>query len=132
LVNDVDDWYKYFKCSEIDPTCLPGPVINRERSAGLRRLFRYKVTHYPLQTWRLLRRFTRYMKLRDVVYLIVKPFLGSGAGPTKSEVLSRAVEHSEIKDAAADLTHVADEALMRVMHAARAERLRIERDAEAP
>src|SRR5438445_5222301 len=61
LVNDLDDWYKYFKCSEIDPTCLPGEVINSERAAGLRRLFGYKLRHYPFQTLRLLRRFLRYM-----------------------------------------------------------------------
>ena len=24
LVNETTDWYKYFKCSAIDPTCLPG------------------------------------------------------------------------------------------------------------
>ena len=41
-------------------------MINAERAAGLRRLFRYKLTHYPLQTLRLLRRFLRYMPLRDV------------------------------------------------------------------
>jgi anaerobic magnesium-protoporphyrin IX monomethyl ester cyclase len=131
VVNDVDDWYKYFKCSEIDPTCLPGPVINAERAAGLRRLFRYKVLHYPLQTFRLLRRFTRYMKLRDVVYLIVKPFLGNTQGPTKSEVLSRAVEHGAMKDAAADLTQLSDEVLTRVMEESRAERRRIEVEARA-
>jgi anaerobic magnesium-protoporphyrin IX monomethyl ester cyclase len=131
VVNDADDWYKYFKCSEIDPTCLPGPVINAERAAGLRRLFRYKLLHYPLQTLTLLRRFTRYMKLRDVVYLIVKPFLGNGRGPTKSEVLSRAVEHGAIKDAAADLTQVADGLLEYVMTESRAERRRIEADAGA-
>ena len=34
LVNDATDWYKYFKCSEIDPTCLPGEVINEVRPAG--------------------------------------------------------------------------------------------------
>jgi radical SAM superfamily enzyme YgiQ (UPF0313 family) len=128
VVNDSEDWYKYFKCSEIDPTCLPGPVINAERAAGLRRLFRYKVLHYPVQTFKLLRRFTRYMKLRDVAYLIVKPFLGSGQGPTKSEVLSRAVEHGAVKDAAANLTQVPDELLARVMEASRAERQRIESD----
>ena len=66
LVNDADDWYKYFKCSEIDPTCLPGEVINAERTAGFRRLFLYKLPHYPMQTFRLLRRFLRYMPLRDV------------------------------------------------------------------
>ena len=38
LVDDAVDWYKYFKCSEIDPTCLPGEVIHAERRAGLRRL----------------------------------------------------------------------------------------------
>jgi radical SAM superfamily enzyme YgiQ (UPF0313 family) len=108
LVDDAADWYKYFKCSEIDPTCLAGPVINAERSAGLRRLFRYKLTHYPLQSFRLLRRFMRYMPLRDVAYLIVKPFLGKNKGPTKNEVLSRAVEHRAFKDAAGDLTNVPD------------------------
>ena len=64
------DWFKYFKCSEIDPTCLPGEVINRERTAGFRAIFVYKLLHYPLQTLRLLRRFTRFMPMRDVVYLI--------------------------------------------------------------
>jgi anaerobic magnesium-protoporphyrin IX monomethyl ester cyclase len=108
LVDDATDWYMYFKCSEIDPTCLPGAVINIERSAGLRRLFLYKLTHYPLQTFRLLRRFMRYMRFRDVVYLIVKPFLGKKQGPTKNEVFSRSVEHRALKDAAAKLTAVPD------------------------
>ena len=111
LVDDKVDWYKYFKCSEIDPTCVPGPVINKERTAGLRRLFGYKLTHYPLQTMRLLRRFLRYMPLRDVVHLIVKPFLGQKTGLTKNEVLSRAVEHRALKDAAADFTNVPDHLL---------------------
>ncbi len=132
LVNDAGDWYKYFKCSEIDPTCLPGEVINSERAAGLRRLFRYKVTHYPLQTLRLLRRFIRHMKLRDVAYLIIKPFLGNKSGPTKNEVLSRAVEHSALKDAAAQLTQVSEAELERVMQTSRAERLRLQQEAERP
>jgi len=130
LVSDLDDWYKYFKCSEIDPTCLPGEIINTERAAGLRRLFAYKLRHYPLQTLRLLRRFTRYMKLRDVLYLILKPFLGNRRGPTTNEVLSRAVEHAAIKDAAADLTQMSDDVLERVMQQSRAERLRIQQEAE--
>jgi anaerobic magnesium-protoporphyrin IX monomethyl ester cyclase len=130
LVDDKVDWYKYFKCSEIDPTCLPGEVINRERNAGFRRLFAYKLLHYPWQTARLLRRFLRFMPLRDVVYLIVKPFLGMQRGPTRNEVLSRAVEHPGLKDAAADLTHIADDMLARVMSESRAERLRIQQDAE--
>jgi radical SAM superfamily enzyme YgiQ (UPF0313 family) len=130
LVNDIADWYKYFKCSEIDPTCLPGEVINDVRRQGLRRLFLYKLTHYPLQTYRLLRRFLRHMPVRDVVYLIMKPFLGKNKGATKAEVLSRAVEHAEMKDAAAQLTHLADEMLHNVLAASRAERLRIQTDEE--
>ena len=130
LVDDKADWYKYFKCSEIDPTCLPGEVINRERNAGFRRLFVYKLLHHPRQTARLLRRFLRFMALRDVVYLIVKPFLGVKRGPTKNEVLSRAVEHPAVKDAAARMTQVDDELLVHVMNESRSERLRIQRDAE--
>ncbi|MBM4124425.1 MAG: radical SAM protein, partial [Nitrospira sp.] len=130
LVSEQTDWYKYFKCSEIDPTCLPGPTINAVRQAGLRRLFIYKLLHYPAQTYRLLRRFLRYMPVRDVVYLLVKPFLGQKKGATKAEVLSRAVEHGAMKDAAANLTQLADEVLDHVLQESKAERLRIQRDAE--
>ena len=111
LVDDATDWYKYFKCSEIDPTCLRGGVINTERIAGLRRLFRYKLTHHTLQTFRLLRRFLRYMPLRDVVHLIIKPFLGQKQGATRNEVLTRAVEHGAFKDAAAEMTTIPDDRL---------------------
>ena len=130
LVSEQADWYKYFKCSEIDPTCLPGPVINEERQAGLRKLFIYKVLHYPVQTFRLLRRFLRYMPVRDVVYLIVKPFLGQKKGATKAEVLSRAVEHGAMKDMAASFTQLTDEVLDKVLQESMAERLRIQREAE--
>lgn len=130
LVSELNDWYKYFKCSEIDPTCLPGEVINHERRAGLRRLFAYKLRHYPVQTFRLLRRFFRYMPVRDVVYLIIKPFLGKKKGATKAEVLSRAVELGAVKDAAAHLTQMTDAVLEQVMNESKAERLRIQREAE--
>ncbi|HXU78410.1 MAG TPA: radical SAM protein [Methylomirabilota bacterium] len=129
LINDAADWYKYFKCSAIDPTCLPGEVINDERRAGLRRLFIYKLLHYPVQTFRLLRRFFRYMPARDVLYLIVKPFRGKKSGATKAEVLSRAVEHGAVKDAAAEMTQLNDDVLARVMEESRLERLRIQREA---
>jgi radical SAM superfamily enzyme YgiQ (UPF0313 family) len=130
LVNDATDWYKYFKCSEIDPTCLTGEVINRERTAGFRRLFIYKLTHYPIQTFRLLRRFMRYMPARDVLYLIVKPFLGKKSGQTKAEVISRAVEHQALKEAAADFTKLADHAVEHIIKESQAERLRIQQEAE--
>ncbi|MCX6340581.1 MAG: radical SAM protein [Candidatus Aureabacteria bacterium] len=91
LIQDETDWYKYFKCSEIDPTCLSGEVINRERIAGMRRLFLYKMTHYPGQMLRILRRFARSMPLWDILYLIIKPFLGKKRGRTRAERVSRAV-----------------------------------------
>ena len=115
LVTDDADWYKYFKCSEIDPTCLSGEVINTTRAAGLRRVFRYKLAHYPIQTARLLRRFLRHMSLRDVLYLLVKPFLGNGRGATPNEVLSRTVDHATLKDMAAELTHRPEVGLDRSM-----------------
>ncbi len=130
LVNEGTDWYKYFKCSEIDPTCLPGEVINRVRQEGLKKLFLYKLFRYPFQTWRLLRRFLRYMPVRDVAYLIAKPFLGQKKGATKAEVLSRAVEHAELKDAAASFTQLSDEMLHDVLEKSRAERRRIQSEAE--
>jgi hypothetical protein len=115
LVSETTDWYKYFKCSTIDPTCLSGEVINEVRRQGLKRLFVYKLLHYPLQTFRLLRRFLRFMPARDVAYIIIKPFLGKGKGATKAEVLSRTVEHGQLKDAAAELTQMTDEMLHSVM-----------------
>jgi radical SAM superfamily enzyme YgiQ (UPF0313 family) len=126
LVDDVADWYKYFKCSSIDPTVLPGEVIHRVRAEGMRRLILYKFVHYPLQTFKLLRRFVRYMPLRDVLYLLVKPFLGDKKGFTKAEVFSRAVEHADMKSDAAELTQVADEALAHAIRESRAERARIQ------
>jgi len=126
LVNDADDWYKYFKCTSIDPTCLPGEEVHRIRSEEMRKLILYKFTHHPRQTLLLLRRFTRHMPLRDVLYLLVKPFLGKKQGATRAEVLSRAVEHGDIKSAAADLTHLADEALEHAIKSSREERARLQ------
>ncbi len=126
LVDDVADWYKYFKCSSIDPTVLPGEVIHRVRAEGMRRLIIYKFLHYPWQTFKLLRRFVRYMPLRDVLYLLVKPFLGDKKGFTKAEVVSRAVEHADMKSDAAELTQIADEALEHAIRESRAERARIQ------
>lgn len=131
LVNDAQDWYKYFKCTSIDPSCLPGEEVHRIRSEEMRKLILYKFTRYPLQTFRLLRRFTRHMALRDVIYLIVKPFLGKKKGATKAEVISRAVEHSDLKSAAADMTQLADEALEHAIAESKAERARIQAMAEA-
>ncbi|NIM66184.1 MAG: radical SAM protein, partial [Candidatus Latescibacteria bacterium] len=91
LVDDARDWYKYFKCSSIDPTVLPGETIHRIRSEEMRKLILYKFAHFPVQAFKLMRRFVRHMALRDVIYLILKPFLGKKKGATKAEILSRAV-----------------------------------------
>ncbi|MDP8263598.1 MAG: radical SAM protein [Candidatus Ancaeobacter aquaticus] len=77
LIDDKADWYKYFKCSDIDPTCLPSEVINKQRKIGFCRLFIHKIIYFPIQTIRLLYLFTRYMKFRSIFYIIVKPFLKS-------------------------------------------------------
>jgi radical SAM superfamily enzyme YgiQ (UPF0313 family) len=131
LVSDAADWYKYFKCTSIDPTCLSGEEVHRIRSEEMRKLILYKFTHHPHQTFRLLRRFTRHMPLRDVLYLLVKPFLGEKKGSTKAEVISRAVEHGDIKSAAADMTLLADEALESAIRNSRAERARIQSEVAA-
>src|SRR5262245_56296571 len=91
----------------------------------------YRSTRYPIQTFKLLRRFTRFMKLRDVIYLIAKPFLGRKTGSTKAEVISRAVEHGDLKSAAADMTQLADEALEHAITQSKVERARIQARAEA-
>jgi len=70
------------------------------------------------------------MPVRDVAYLLLKPFLGQKKGATKAEVVSRLVEHADMKDAAAQLTQVADDLLHDVFEASRLERLRIQQAAE--
>jgi hypothetical protein len=70
------------------------------------------------------------MPARDVAYLLSKPFLGKKAGATQAEVLSRAVEHGTIKDAAAEVTHLADDVLEHVLRESQAERLRIRQETE--
>ena len=117
LVNDEVDWYKYFKCSSIDPTVLPGEIIHQIRARELRRLILYKVVRYPRQALKLLSRLARNMPVRDIVYLLVKPFLGERRGPTRAEAISIAVEHGRAKNAAAEMTHLPDAALMELLGA---------------
>jgi radical SAM superfamily enzyme YgiQ (UPF0313 family) len=102
LVDDEVDWYKYFKCSAIDPTVLPGEVIHRIRSREMKRLILHKLVHHPLQVFRVLRMFTRHMPLRHVLYLLVKPFIGRRAGATEAETLSRSVEEGDASAPAAE------------------------------
>ncbi len=115
LVTDEADWYKYFKCSAIDPTVLPGERIHAIRSEELKRLIIFKFLHYPVQAMRLMGRLARSMPVRDILWMLVKPFFGTTKGQTKAEALSRAVEHEEMKTAAENLTQVPDEELSRLV-----------------
>jgi anaerobic magnesium-protoporphyrin IX monomethyl ester cyclase len=110
LVTDEADWYKYFKCSAIDPTVLPGETIHAIRSRELKRLIVYKFLHFPAQAFRLMGRLAGSMPMRDILWMLVKPFLGASNGQTRAEVLSRAIEHGEMKTAAEQRTQVPDEA----------------------
>jgi hypothetical protein len=66
------------------------------------------------------------MPLRDVVYLIIKPFVGKQRGATQAETLSRAVEHADLKDSAAAFTQVADAMLEQTLVESKVERARIQ------
>ena len=111
LVNDTDDWYKYFKCSSIDPTVLSGEKIHEIRGRALKHLIYYKFTRFPRQAFRLTWRLARNMPWRDVLMFFIKPFLGKKSGQTNAEVLSRAVEREMVMSAAADLTQIPDATL---------------------
>jgi len=129
LLNEANDWYKYFKCSAIDPTCLPGEVINEVRRAGF--------ADYCLQAAALsgadIPAFAAFSSLHAGARRGLshhQTVSGQEKGATKAEVLSRAVEHGELKDAAALLTQLTDDRLDHVLAESRAERLRIQREAE--
>jgi radical SAM superfamily enzyme YgiQ (UPF0313 family) len=74
IIDDERDWKKWFKCSDIDPTILPGEVVNRARQKGYILLFACRIFLRPLQTIRLLRRFGHYMKKADILKLLLSPF----------------------------------------------------------
>ena len=74
IIEDERDWKKWFKCSDIDPTILPSEVVHRARKKGYMKLFGYLVIHRPVTTFRLLRRFGRFMTARDIFTLLWSPF----------------------------------------------------------
>jgi radical SAM superfamily enzyme YgiQ (UPF0313 family) len=74
LIDDERDWHKWFKCSDIDPTTLPGAVVNRARMKGYARLFAHRLLRRPLRTARLLRAFGRHMTGTDMLRLLASPF----------------------------------------------------------
>ena len=74
IITDDRDWYKWFRCSDIDPTTLSSATVNRQRMKGYALLFAHRVLLRPIQTFRLLRSFSRYMKGSDVLKLLFSPF----------------------------------------------------------
>lgn len=74
IIDDVRDWDKWFKCSDIDPTVLPSARVNHLRMKGYALLFARRVFWRPLRTYRLLRMFGRHMKKLDMIKLLWSPF----------------------------------------------------------
>jgi radical SAM superfamily enzyme YgiQ (UPF0313 family) len=74
IIDDERDWYKWFKCSDIDPIALPSEVVNRTRKKGYALLFARRIFGRPVQTYELLRTFGRHMNTSDIMKLIWSPF----------------------------------------------------------
>ena len=74
IIDDERDWQKWFKCTDIDPTALSGPEVNRLRMKGYALLFACRLFKRPLATYRLLRTFGRHMKATDILKLLASPF----------------------------------------------------------
>ncbi|MEA3477752.1 MAG: radical SAM protein [Bacteroidota bacterium] len=74
IIDDQLDWNKWFKCSDIDPSILPSHVVNQARKKGYLILFGYLLRHRPIQTFKLLRKFGRYMTTADIFKLLYSPF----------------------------------------------------------
>jgi len=74
IIDDERDWYKWFKCSDIDPTILPSEVVNRARMKGFALLFLRRIFVRPIQTYKLVRTFGRYMKASDIFKFLSAPF----------------------------------------------------------
>ena len=74
ILNDERDWDKWFRCSEIDPTVLPGDVVHRARKKGYLILFAHRILFRPIETYKLLRKFSRYMRFIDLMKLLLSPF----------------------------------------------------------
>ena len=74
IIDDERDWFKWFKCSDIDPTILPSEVVNSARMKGYALLFFLRIFLRPIQTYKLVRDFGRYMKASDIFKLLSSPF----------------------------------------------------------
>jgi radical SAM superfamily enzyme YgiQ (UPF0313 family) len=74
IIDDEQDWYQYFKCSNIDASVLPGKVLNRIRMKGYALLFFRRIFGRPIQSYKLIRSFSRNMEMADIYRLLSSPF----------------------------------------------------------
>jgi anaerobic magnesium-protoporphyrin IX monomethyl ester cyclase len=74
IIDDERDWQKWFKCTDVDPTALSGPEVNRLRMKGYALLFASRLLKRPWGTYRLLRTFSRHMQITDILRLLASPF----------------------------------------------------------
>jgi radical SAM superfamily enzyme YgiQ (UPF0313 family) len=74
ILDDVRDWDKWFKCSDIDPTVLPSEAVNQARQKGYALLFARRILFRPIHTFMLLRTLGRHMKYSDIFKLLSSPF----------------------------------------------------------
>jgi radical SAM superfamily enzyme YgiQ (UPF0313 family) len=74
ILDDVRDWDKWFKCSDIDPTVLPSEAVNQARQKGYALLFARRILFRPIHTFKLLRTLGRHMKYSDIFKLLSSPF----------------------------------------------------------
>ncbi len=74
IIDDVRDWNKWFRACYIDPTVLSCKEVHQARIAGYKLLFKYRIIHRPLETYKLIRKFSRYMTGKDLFKLILSPF----------------------------------------------------------
>jgi radical SAM superfamily enzyme YgiQ (UPF0313 family) len=74
IIDDERDWHKWFKCTDIDPTALPGEAVNRVRMKGFALLFFRRIFGRPIQTFKLIRLLSRTMETSDIFRLLAQPF----------------------------------------------------------
>lgn len=74
IIEDQLDWYKSFKCCNIDPTALSNTTLNRLRMKGYALLFARRILVRPIRTLNLLRTFCRFMKISELLSLLWSPF----------------------------------------------------------
>ena len=74
IIDDERDWYKYFKCSDIDASILAAKELNRIRMKGYALLFLRRIFGRPIQSYRLIHSFSRNMEISDIYRLLSSPF----------------------------------------------------------